>query len=210
MKLNLNIGIDIARPHPGACSYMHADVYVLHRELTSRLTGNKTNKTAAALIMTSSSSDARAAEALTRINELIAPQMEFGRHALEIFTHELSEMETTLMPMDAAIAWTDGTRVRVACRGHHRIVLLRNSQAEMIPPPEGRAFGWSDVEISVGDWFIMAAPSTDAAMPLGSILALAQKGLDANKVCKTATSEASRGDPLNHHAVLAIHIVQAD
>ncbi len=203
--MRLDLGIATVRPLPGACLFLAGDVLVLRREWASRTAGHITRRAAAVLALTSVAAEGRADEALRRIVEDTAPQLEHGRHAMTALVETL-DTPTGLEPVDGALAWTDGTRVRVAFRGHFRCVLLRGGKAERLPPHEDRTPGWAEVPMAADDWFILAPPATDAALPLGAILALAKQGMDASGVCREAANQAGAADPLNHHAVLALRI----
>lgn len=203
--MRLDLGIASVRPLPGACLFLAGDVLVLRREWASRTAGHITRRAAAVLALTSCAAEDRADEMLHRIVDAVAPQMEFGRHAMTALAEAL-DTPANPEPVDGALAWTDGTRVRVAFRGHFRCVLLRAGRAERLPPHEDRSPGWAEVAMAADDWFILAPPATDAALPLGSILALAKDDQDATNVCRTAATQAGAADPLNHHAVLALRI----
>ena len=199
--MELDLGLSVARPYPGACNYPHGDILVMHRESTARVLKQNRNHASAVMALTTSASDERAQDVLAYLFDRVAPQMEFGRHALAEFTDALGSSGPQV---DAAMAWTDGLCIRLAFCGSHRFVLWRGGRAQRIPPPEDRTAHWSEVPVAEKDWFIMADPATDSALPLGSILSLAQPGQTADNVCKMATFQAATADALNHHAVLAL------
>lgn len=206
--MKLDIGIDLARPHPGACVYPCAEVVNQRREWTCRQSQQQRHLTSVALAMATSSTEAKAKYVLDHLIEHVAPQMEFGNQALSAFT---SDMTITAMGTiaDAAVAWTDGRQVRLVFCGKQRTVLLCQGHAKRLPPPEEHHPRWFEVLMEPGDWFIMAVPATDTALPLGSILQMANQGMDAMAVCRAATAQAAQADPFNHHAVLAMHRLPA-
>ncbi len=206
--MKLDIGIDLVRPHPGACIYPRVDVVNLRREWNCRQDPQQRHLTSVALVMAMSSSEALAADVLLRLVECVAPQMEFGNQALEAFTTNVAGRATGPVA-DAAIAWTDGRRVHLVFCGQQRVVLMCQGHAKRLPPPDEHHPRWFEVPLEPGDWFIMAEPATDKALPLGSILQLAHQGMDAMAVCRTATAQAAQADPFNHHAVLAMHLLPA-
>ncbi|MEK7415549.1 MAG: hypothetical protein AAB263_19770 [Planctomycetota bacterium] len=206
--MKMDIGINLARPHPGACMYLSADVLNLRREWTYRLAEHQRHATSAALVMATSSSETVANNLLERLIDRVVPQMEFGRHAVEAFTDELTPYTAT-KTANAAVAWTNGHRLHLIFCGHMRVVLMCQGHARHLPPPDDLHPHWFEMAIEAGDWFIMAVPATDAALPLGSILKLTQQGLHATDVCRTAATLAMQADPLNHHAVLAMHRLPA-
>jgi len=188
--MRLDIGIELARPHPGACVYPCAEVLEQRREWTYRTAQQQRHATSGTLVMTTSASELRSAGLLERLAEQVAPQMEFGRQALEAFTAAVEEPHPG-PAADAAVAWTDGRQVHLAFSGHQRVVMMCQGHAKRLPSHEDQQPRWFALGMEPGDWFIMAVPATDAALPLGSILRLAHQGLDATSVCRAATAQAA-------------------
>jgi len=205
-SMRLDIGINLVRPHPGACTYPCAEVLEQRREWTYRTARHQRYATSATLVMTASTSEQRSALLRERLAKQVAPQMEFGRQILAAFAEAIAVPHPG-PAADAAVAWTDGRQIHLAFCGPQRVVMMSQGHTKRLPPNEDKKPRWFPLPMEPGDWFIMDVPATDAALPLGSILRRTPQGLDAMSVCCTATAQVAQADPFNHHVVLAAHLL---
>jgi hypothetical protein len=96
--------------------------------------------------------------------------------------------------------------IRITFCGKYRVVSIHEGIAQRVQATTPDALGSIDLPARPGDWLILAAPATDAALQLGRIAVLTQTSDNPNQVCRIAASEAAAIDPLSHHAVAAIRI----
>jgi len=206
--MRIDVGLDVSRPHHGACTYPYADIVTQHRAWEYRVGQHHRQSSSVVLGVTSAAAEQAAIGALDVLLEQVAPVFEHGRLALHAFT---AAMDASMQrsPVDGALAWTDGRHLRIAFQGQMRVVLLQQEHAKRVPPPDQLQPRWFASELDPGDWLVIAVPATDAVLPLGSILRFAQQGMDASTVCRTATAQAAQADPFNHHAVVAAHVLPA-
>jgi hypothetical protein len=201
----LDIGIEIVRPYAEALVFQHGEIALLSRFSSRRRQGGLKQHRAVAVALTGATTQASAATLLERVMDEIAPRMEFDS-ATSALAKAIGDQPAQAAPLEAAIAWCDGTLIRITFAGHYRMVSIHEGVAQRVQSPTPDPVGSIDLPAQPGDWLILAAPATDAVLPLGQIAALTLTHAHPNQACRIAAGEAAAVDPLSHHAVAAIRI----
>ncbi len=121
------------------------------------------------------------------------------RDAFARIIGDLAEDESAAL---AIITWP---RCRIAAVGGGRIAIQRQRRVNVIEPQPEARIRTQSLELRRGDWLVMLAPSTAAALHLGAIGIATGRQTGAAAVCRALVDRAAADDPPGPHAAIAVH-----
>lgn len=206
------IGLHEERPCPGAVAFQAIAALTTTSTYRNPHLDRGANHIRArrhvALVLTEALRQEDADAAHLRLLESVAPLLGIGQTGLP--------MAVALMRQGAireghqVLLWADGRHAQLLFQGDHRIIHVHEGQASLIRPVSPDGIGHYAMTLHHGDVLVMVAHATQAQLPLGTVAGLARSAESMQLLCQQATRQAAAGDPLNHHAALALAVLMPD
>lgn len=211
-RARILIGLHEERPYPGAVAYQ--SIAALTTTCTYRNPSldqgihpiPATHTIALALTEGIRQEDADTAQ--RRLLEFVAPLLGMGPTGLTLAIDLIRQ--GSLRARHQVLMWSDSHQAQLLFHGDHRIIYIHGDQASLIRPGTPDGIGHHAMALHHGDVLVMVAHATQAQLPLGTVANLARNAASMQALCQQATRQAATGDPLSHHAALALTVMIPD
>lgn len=206
------IGLHEERPCPGAVAYQAIAALTSTSTYRNPRLDQGSNHVRAkqnvALALTEAMRQEDADAGHLRLLESVAPLLGMGQTGLPLAVDLMRQ--GSIRDGHQVLVWTDGQHAQLLFQGDHRIVYIHGDQASLIRPRTPDGIGHCDMPLHHGDILVMVAHATQAQLPLGTVAGLARYADSMQALCQQATHLAAAGDPMSHHAALALTILPSN
>jgi len=208
----LLIGLHEERPCPGAVAYQAIAALTTTSSYRNPRLDQGANhirvKRSVSLALTEAMRQEDADAAHLRLLESVAPLLGMGQTGLPLAVDLMRQ--GSIREGHQVLAWSDGHHAQLLFQGDHRIIYIHGDQASLIRPSTPDGIGHCGMQLHHGDVLVMVAHATQAQLPLGTVAGLARSAESMQVLCQQATQQAAAGDPLSHHAALALTVLLPD
>lgn len=206
------IGLHEERPCPGAVAYQAiaalTTTSIYRNPRLDQGTNHVRTKQSVALALTEATRQEDADAGHLRLLESVAPLLGMGPTGLPLAVDLLRQ--GSIRDGHQVLVWSDGHHAQLLFQGEHRIIYIQADHASLIRPRMPDGIGHCGMPLHHGDIIVMVAHATQAQLPLGTVAKLARVAESMQALCQQATQLAATGDPLSHHAALALTVLPSN